>query len=226
MVTPTVFEISFETHPMFEFKAGQFVNIVIPGAAASGKDLKRAYSIASPPGKTPVCLCIKVVDHGPGTSYLRNLNPGDRLRLFAPYGHFVYKTQPNRIACFVSTGTGISPFRSMLESAELKVGPPNKIWLLYGAREESEILYEKELSEIPNMSWVSAISRPSPAWKGFKGRVTDYLRANEKYFDWSSTDFYLCGNGAMIKEVKAFLIGKGVAKEAIFQEIYYTPKST
>ncbi|HTL12150.1 MAG TPA: phenol 2-monooxygenase, partial [Bdellovibrionota bacterium] len=69
---------------------------------------------------------------------------------------------------------------------------------------------------------VTCLSRPTPGWEGFTGRVTHYLESLGDRFDWAGTDFYLCGNGDMIKEVKALLMErKGVAKEAVHVEKYY-----
>jgi ferredoxin-NADP reductase len=73
----------------------------------------------------------------------------------------------------------------------------------------------------PELKWVSAVSQPGSDWKGFKGRVTDHLRALDSSYPWAETDFYLCGNGQMITEVKAILADRGVTKDAIHQEKYY-----
>jgi NAD(P)H-flavin reductase len=65
------------------------------------------------------------------------------------------------------------------------------------------------------------VSRPGAQWTGFKGRVTDYMRGLPPDFPWAETDYYLCGNGDMITEIKALLQERGVQKEAIHQEKYY-----
>jgi len=227
MLTPTVFELTFEPRETpFPFEAGQFISIVIPGAGPKGRDLRRAYSIASAPEKSPVELCVKLVEGGPGTNYLYKLRPGDEFRGFAPYGDFVLEPKPGRHACFISTGTGIAPFRSMILSQNMRENPPASATCLLGVREEAELLYMQELGDAPGLTWVPAVSRPvTEEWKGFRGRVTDYLRSREADFPWRETEYYLCGGGAMIDEVKAILAERGVEKESIHQEIYYkTPK--
>jgi ferredoxin-NADP reductase len=221
MMTPTVFELTFDPLPGLEFKAGHFISIVIPGAGPGGRDLRRAYSIASTPGVEPVELCIKYVPDGPGTTYLYKLRPGDSFKGYAPYGDFVWKTKPERRVCFIATGTGVAPFRAMCESAPYRASPPKAADCVFGVRDETEILYEGAMKAVSGLNWIACVSRPSPAWKGFKGRVTDYLRSVGATYPWSETDFYLCGNGDMITEVKALLAEKGVVKEAIHQEKYY-----
>jgi len=223
-ITPTVFELSFETNLPVEYRAGQFISIVIPGAGPGGRDLRRAYSIASHPESRPLQLCIRKVEGGPGTAYLSSLKAGDTFKATVPFGHFIYHHKPRLNACFIATGTGVSPFRSILKSKDYLDAKPPKAWCLFGAQNETEIIYHQEMSKLPHVEWVIALSRPTAGWKGFKGRVTDYLRAHDANFPWLNTGFYLCGNGAMIDEVKKILLEKGVAKENVHQEIYYKPK--
>jgi CDP-4-dehydro-6-deoxyglucose reductase len=226
MLTPTVFEILFQTDQPVDFKAGQFISIIIPGAGPNGRDLRRAYSIASAPEKRPIELCVKLVEGGPGTNYLYRLRPGDKFRGVAPYGDFVFEPKPGRHACLISTGTGIAPFRSMVHSEEFANALPASVMCLLGVRGDEELLYCKELEEKtwPNkkLKWVTTVSgKTSESYQGFKGRVTDYLRSLGKDYPWLETDYYLCGAGAMIDEVKKILAEQGVQKDSIHQEIYY-----
>lgn len=220
MLTPSVYELGFETEPPFHFEAGQFISVVVPGAGPKGRDLRRAYSIASSPEMRPVELCIKLVEDGPGSNYLYKLRPDDCFKGFVPYGDFTYEAKSGRHALFISTGTGIAPFRAMVLSEAYKKNPPLSATCLLGVRTEDEILYERDFEDMP-VKWVKTVSQPQGEWKGFKGRVTDYIRTLGADFPWKETDYYLCGNGAMITEVKAILAEKGVEKDSIFQEKYY-----
>ncbi|MBN21871.1 MAG: hypothetical protein CL678_11375 [Bdellovibrionaceae bacterium] len=220
-VTPTVFILSFTSEPGFEFKAGQFISIIIPGAGPNGRDLRRAYSIASAPETNPVELCVKLVENGPGTNYLHSLKPGDEFNGLAPYGNFTYVTPSEKTAVFISTGTGIAPFRSMIRSGVYQSNPPQRSIFLFGVRHEEELLYHDELSANEHVEWIPTVSRPTKETSLFKGRVTDYLRANPEFIDWMGSEYYLCGSGDMIKEIKEILSSHGVTKEAIHQEKYY-----
>ncbi len=221
MLTPTVFEICFDTNEPVEFQAGQFISIVIPGAGPKGRDLRRAYSIASAPEVRPVELCVKLVEGGPGTNYLCTLNAGDTFKGWAPYGDFVYEAKQGRQACFIATGTGVAPFRSMVLSNSYKTQPASKAWCLLGVRTEEELLYMEEMGALNGVQWVTTVSQPKGDYRGFKGRVTDYIRSLGDGYAWTNTDFYLCGNGEMIKEIKEILAARGVDKDSIHQEKYY-----
>lgn len=221
-LTPTVFELKFNIDKEIEIKPGQFISIVIPGAGPNGRDLRRAYSIGSAPETRPIELCIKKVEGGPGTTYLHALKPGDTFKAQAPFGDFVYKTPNTRAACFIATGTGLAPFRAMMLSKLYQSAPPRRAFCLFGIQHESELLYQEEILAGADVHWLVAVSRPSENWKGYKGRVTDYMRQHfPASFPWQETDYYLCGNGAMITEVQSILADKGVDKKTIFKEKYY-----
>lgn len=221
MLTPTVFELTFEPEKSLTFKAGQFISIIIPGAGPHGRDLRRAYSIASSPERATIELCIKLVENGPGTNYLYRIPEETSFRGVAPYGDFVYEPKPQKHAVFIATGTGIAPFRSIVHSEEYRNAPPVSATCLLGVRTEDEVLYDQEFSGLKGVKWVPMVSRPNGQWKGLVGRVTDYLRGLGADFPWLDTEFYLCGNGEMIKEVKVLLAEKGVHKDSIHQEKYY-----
>lgn len=224
-LTPDVFEMSLQPASSFTFAPGQFISVVIPGAGPGGRDLRRAYSIASSPELMPSNnvfeLCVKLVEGGPGTNYLNGVKVGESIRGQVPFGDFVYKTKRDKHVMMVATGTGIAPFRSMVLSKVYAENPPQSCTLLFGARDQSDLLYTEELGALSGMKLVQTLSRPASSWNGLKGRVTDWLRESAASVDWKNTEFYLCGNGAMIDEVKSILTANGVEKPSIHQEVYY-----
>ncbi len=220
-LTPTVFEITFSTTPALSFDAGQFISVFIPQSDPHLPFLKRAYSIASSPESPSITLCVKLIEDGPGSHYLAQLQPGHTFKMMAPYGNLTYLPAPQRHACFISTGTGIAPFRSMILSEKFKSAPPLGTYCLFGARTDDELLYQDLFSQISQAQWIPALSQPSSQWTGFRGRITHYLRSSSVHLPWLETEYYLCGHGGMIQEVKTILTEKGIAKNSIHQEIYY-----
>lgn len=221
-LTPTVFQLSFVPEKPIEFLAGQFVSVIIPGAGPKGRNLRRAYSIASVPEQETIELCITLVEGGPGSNYLNGLRPGDTLTVVAPYGDFIFKTPAHRDACFIATGTGVAPFRSMVLSQQYKDSPPRSSRFIFGVRNIKEILYRDEVTSQVDTLWITALSREDQPHEEFKGRVTRYIQEANHGIDWANTDFYLCGNGDMISEVRDYLMEKrSVSKDAVFLEKYY-----
>jgi ferredoxin-NADP reductase len=223
-LTPTVFELAFVPEKPFDFQPGQYISVLVPQDSA--KPLRRPYSIASAPGKLPVELCVQRIEKGPGNTFLSSLKPGDTFQGYAPYGFLVFKPKVDRDYYFIATGTGIAPFRSMLLSDGFRSVSRGRAVCLLGVRSQKEILYSESLASLPGVEWVPCLSQekdlPAGCWSG---RVTDYLFQNEGQIRWGHSDFYLCGNGAMIDEVKHWLKSKGVTKDAIHQEIYFKPEA-
>lgn len=199
----------------FEFLAGQYVSISVP---FEGKKLRRPYSIASSPKEKEIELCIKIVD-GVASNFLKTLKQGDKVELFGPAGKFTIKNPDNEIV-FISTGTGITPFRSMIYDL-LEKGFNKKIILIYGFRKEDNVLYEKEFSEFAekqlNFEFHTVLSRPEKYHKD-KGHVQDFF---EKYIPENfNGDFYLCGLSQMTNAAVEKLKSLGFNEEQIYYEKY------
>jgi ferredoxin-NADP reductase len=231
-LTPTVVAVTFEPSRKFHFHAGQFLSVLIPSKntvrVKGEREFRRAYSLAAPfhpaTGKTSYELSVKVVPGGVGSNYIASLKEGDFFSANAPYGDLFYRTSEERYACFISTGTGIAPFRAMVLSKEFHQNPPLGAISIFGAADEEEVIYPGVFSAL-GLEEVNALSRTSnPLYSGFKGRATDFLKCLPADWPWALTDFYLCGNGNMIAEVKTFLEGaRGVSPRAIFKEVYFAP---
>lgn len=72
--------------------------------------------------------------------------------------------------------------------------------VVFGVRYEDDLFYEKELASFKNTEVVIAVSRPSDAWKGKTGRVTEHLSEIPK-----DAEAYVCGNPEMVNSVRAAL---------------------
>ena len=221
-ITPTVFSLRFEPSRPFTYYPGQFLSVMLPNEDRGVRTVRRIYSFASPGKKDGYELCVQKVPGGQGTAYLSSLKPGDSLRISAPFGDFFMETKSHRNACLIATSTGIAPFRAMVLSEKFRKDAPAATMLLLGVRNESEILFPG-LFEKHGVEVVHAVSQAVPGFDGFKGRVTDYLKALPESWPWQETDFYICGNGHMIEEVRHFLLKvRGVHPHAVRQEAYFS----
>src|SRR5206468_6560261 len=122
------------------------------------------------------------------------------------YGDFVYETDSSRSVCLIATGTGIAPMRSIVLSEKFQKDPPLNATLLFGARDQSEILYPGVFEKagcdvIYALSQAAERVESNEGPKVFKRRITDYLESLPQYTDFRRTDFYLCGNNEMIADV-------------------------
>ena len=141
-VTPTTRHLAFrraDTEP-FEFTAGQFINLHWD---REGKKAHRSYSIANPPGQSELIeISVAPVEGGFATERLFSLEPGDMVEGSGPYGRFVLRDDPPCRYLLLATGTGVTPYRSMLPRLrELLAGGDYRIDLLLGVREPEELLF-------------------------------------------------------------------------------------
>lgn len=219
-----IIRIAFRPNTLFHFAPGQFLSLIVPGNSKSGKLAKRCYSFALAPEMATQAgyeICVKLVNEGRGSAYLRDLRVGDRFKILAPYGHFKLQMKPEigpKNLCLIATGTGIAPFRSMLSQLERVILSGKKVRLIVGVRSEDEVIFSKEFQRA-GIDVHYCVSQPGPNWAGRKGRVTDILEDLRNLISFSSTDFYLCGNGNMVSDVSKMLIDNyGVSTESVISE--------
>lgn len=218
-IAPGVRHFEFEALGVerLEFVPGQFTSFV---DIVGGKEITRAYSMAAAPsGTNRFELCLNRVEQGHLSPRLFAMQPGDRIAMRAPLGMFVLR-QPSRDSIFVATGTGIAPFRSILQ-AHLSAASP-AFTLLFGVRYESHLLYKREFEEMalryPQFRFWPTLTRPDAGWRGLEGRVQAHLP--EALGGRTDVDFYLCGLKEMVDDVRALLKARGFDRKQIFYEKY------
>jgi CDP-4-dehydro-6-deoxyglucose reductase, E3 len=226
---PAVRELVFERADgrAFSFEPGQWANLVLP---RPGGDVKRAYSIASPPvdGARRFELAVTRVTGGAGSQFLHDLEVGATLRAIGPHGLFTRRPDEPAPSLFVGTGTGVTPLRSMIRAA-LAAGSTAPLWLLFGARHEADILYREELEALarahPNVRYEVTLSRPDAAWSGRSGYVQAHLpelvRALGELAGAEAPRAYVCGLDRMVSSVKDHLRNElGFERKRVHTERY------
>jgi len=215
-----------------EFKAGQFVTMDLP---IHEKRLKRwrSYSVAGSPAEMEMPeFCIARLDGGAASAYFfETAQVGETIRFKGPDGNFVLPDElSDRDLVFICTGTGIAPFRSMIQDIRERQVPYRSIHLIFGTRHAAGILYREEwealLRDMPDFRFSVALSRESelraedfafPVYKGYVHQI--YMEAYPQALP--TLDFYLCGWSNMIDDAVANLLMKmGADKSRIHYELY------
>ncbi len=231
-LTPSVRELTFEKPdgPM-RFAPGQWVNLTLP-EAEPGTQLVRAYSIASAPDESSrFSLAVTRVEQGRASKLLHELSLGEQVRVSGPQGFFTRDANAGIPSLFVGTGTGLTPFLSMLRAAAA-VRATEPLWLLAGVRTEADCLYSQELTkaaaQLPGLRVHYTLSKPSSDWPGHTGYVQSHLASL-----WSGLlkelqgtalpppQVYVCGLERMVKAVREhFRKGLGLPRERVQTERY------
>ncbi len=124
----------------------------------------------------------------------------------------------------ICTGTGVAPYRSMLQHIKRYNISHKNIYLVFGTRLFKECLYYNELKKLENdidqYYYLPTFSRESEdrkdLRKGYVHSVYEEIVAKEKTAAW----FYLCGWKNMIDEAKQRILQLGFDKKDIHLELY------
>ncbi|HXR84868.1 MAG TPA: FAD-binding oxidoreductase [Hanamia sp.] len=215
----------------FNFKAGQFVTLDLPIHEQKNKRW-RSYSIASWPDGTNVYeLVIVLLEGGAGSTYLFNeVKVGSELMFRGALGNFILPDNIEKDIFFICTGTGIAPFRSMLNDVKLHHISHKNLYLVYGCRTQKDLLYYDEMkeleNEISNFYYLPTLSREK--WNGHTGYVHDLYEeickrnneACENISNLKPAGFYLCGWKFMIDDARKKIAELGYDRKCIHLESY------
>lgn len=193
----------------------------------------RAYSMANyPEEKGIVKFNIRIATPPPRTeglppgkmsSYAFNLKPGDKMKIYGPFGEFFAK-DTNKEMVFIGGGAGMAPMRSHIFDQLKRLKSDRKMSFWYGARSLREMFYVDEYDQLAaeneNFEWHVALSDPQPEdnWEGLTGFIhnvlyEEYLKQHEAPED---CEYYMCGPPMMNAAVIQLLHGLGVEDDHIF----------
>ena len=209
----------------FDFIPGQFVSLDLPIHEQPSKRL-RSYSIASCPNGTNVFeLVIVIMEGGLGTSYLFNeASVGTEFPVRGPMGHFILPDPITTDIYMICTGTGIAPFRSMVQHIHRNNIPHQDIFLISGTRKCPDALYLEEMfdlkEKLPGFHYFPTFSReenvPEGHCIGYVHAIYEQLLEDKN----ESAHFYLCGWRDMINDARKRIQDKGFDKKSIHFELY------
>ncbi len=162
---------------------------------------------------------------GMGSKYMLGLEVGDLVEMLCFLGRFVVEepllTGGDNLL-FVATGTGIAPFKPMIEDILVNKHFKGEVKLVWGMRYEKDLYWLKELEKLDrdfvNFNFELTLSKPETKQRR-KGRVGSVV--DELTMKWSELVVYLCGSTGMIEEMSAKLQTKGVLKDKIYYEKFF-----
>ncbi len=192
----------------------------------------RAYSMANyPEERGLVKFNIRIATPPPGSqgipcgqmsSWVFNLKPGDKVKVYGPFGEFFAKDTEAEMV-FIGGGAGMAPMRSHLFDQLKRLHSKRKISFWYGARSMREMFYQEDYDELDKMNdnfeWHVALSDPQPEdnWTGYTGFIhnvlyEEYLKDHPAPED---CEYYMCGPPMMNAAVVQMLTDLGVEPENI-----------
>lgn len=195
--------------------AGQYLVV------EAGEAPPKPYSIASAMGAHGPGELEIAVARGSTPEPLDTLQEGAWLRVAGPSGSFRW-VDARAPSVFLAVGTGVAPFRAMLQQ-DLATADDAPVLLLFGCRTEADILWRDELDDLairnPRLRFVPTLSRGDAGWTGRRGHVQEHLAELVAPLARGGAAVYVCGLGAMVSDCVLRLERDfGVPRSRIFTE--------
>lgn len=212
----------------FHYVAGQFITLIFE---KEGRLLRRSYSIATQPEYYQKTQCIEFaasyVENGPASELLFNLKPGDVLEASGPFGRLILKEEMPKRYIFVSTSTGVTPYRAMLGELAKRMEQDSalEIILLEGVQYKKNILYAEDFldfaKQYSQFQFYACYSRENAENLNAHEHL-GYVQSKLEALNLNPQEdvVYLCGNPGMIDDAFLMLKEKQFDVKNILREKY------
>jgi len=240
------FEIPEGVKNKFQYKQGQYLTLIFE---INGKEERRSYSMSSSPVEDEITVSIKRVNKGIVSNYVNDqIKEGSTINVLPPEGRFYTKLneQQQKTYYLFGAGSGITPLMSILKTI-LEQEPKSTVFLLYGNRDESSIIFKEELDQLANryagqLIVQHILSQPKKEktggiggffkktvvnWQGLTGRIdSTFVKSflNENPLRSKEAEYFICGPGNMIDGVEKTLLDLDLSTKNIHTERFTTEK--
>lgn len=204
----------------FSYKAGQYMNL---GMWYQGETVFRPFSIASVKDfQTTIDFVIPFRVDGLFSKYVYNLKPGDIIKAQGPFGSMILEEVDAEVIYFLSTGTGIIPFRSMLVKIK-EILKQHKIIHFYTQQNNTLVPFYDEFVSVansfPNFMFKVFCIDSDQSLQGpyhIKDSILNYI----KRVEFKNTDsLFASGNPEFIRLLKSDLTSLEGKPNKIFTDL-------
>ncbi|WP_336338254.1 FAD-binding oxidoreductase [Haloarcula brevis] len=175
---PALLRLRVKPDVDLDFAPGQYVTLRL-------HDTPRAYSLANSPSEDELEFCIRLVPGGKLTGELfEHVDVGEAVVVRGPNGDMVLDPPSSRDMVFLATGTGVAPFKSMIDytleqGRDVVDGDPRDIWLFLGCGWEDDLPHRTHFrrldAQYDHFHFVPTLTREPllTEWEG----ATDYVQS-------------------------------------------------
>jgi len=209
--TPTIKTFVLEPVTPIEFRAGQFVQLTLPGLGEA------PFTPSSDPAQ-PEHLEVTVLKTGRVTDALHLARPGDMLGVRGPFGKgYPLDEVEGKEVLVVGGGVGLAPLRALLYALFHSLDKLKRVSIKYGARTPDELLFHSSFDAWGQKDKVDVavtVDNQVPGWTGNVGVVTTLL--DDLDVDIPNAIAVSCGPAVMLRFVTRSLIDKGFTPAQIY----------
>jgi ring-1,2-phenylacetyl-CoA epoxidase subunit PaaE len=231
-LTPDAVALTFAVPPElreeYAFAPGQHLTL---RATIDGEEVRRSYSICSPPSQGRLRIAVKRLEGGVFSGHaLEQVRVGDVVDVLRPAGRFGVRLDPANAKHYVAVvaGSGITPVLSILGAA-LETEPGSRFTLVYGNRDAGSVMFLEELADYKDrypqrLQLVHVLSREARDAELLSGRI-DEAKLDRLLADvvppGDVDDWLLCGPFEMVEQVRTHLVARGVPPRSVHLELFH-----
>ena len=227
--TPTTKTFSLKAKEGYHlpfFYAGQYISVKF---FIDGKWVTRPFSISSAPMEAEregiLQITLRKKPGGYVTSYVwDNWKVGSEVVLDGAFGDNYWSSIRDAAhVVAIAGGSGVTAYRSIAKDMA-DTGRPKKLTILYGSRNQDDVIFFDELNQIAAASNGSIevyhiLSEPKEGWVGETGFISaDVIK--KLVPDWADVSYYMSGPQAMYAFMDGEFAKMGLAKRRIRKEEY------
>ncbi|MBS0455812.1 MAG: FAD-dependent oxidoreductase [Proteobacteria bacterium] len=217
----------FDKPAGFEFKAGQAIDLVLPGLAASpdAPESRHAFSIVAAPFEGELVTATRMRDSA-YKRVLRELPIGTEVAVDGPFGSLTLHKKAARAAVLIAGGIGITPFMSILRQAAYD-HLQQDLLLLYSNRRPEDTAFLSELQQLQRdnprfrlLATMTDMGKSAQTWDGSTQMIdANFVRA--AIAELNEPICYLSGPPGMVAAMRGVLTAAGVDEDDVRSEEFY-----
>jgi len=196
----------------FEFKAGQFVELTLPGIGEA------PFALSSSPSETKK-IEITIMKAGHMTALLHDCEKGQKIGIRGPYGNgYPIDDFIGRDIYIIGEGIGIGTIRSLFLTLVDRMSDFNSVVCRFSAKTHNDFIYKSNLFDswhkIESVDIQLTVEGTDGCWDGNIGVVTTILTSDDVNI--SNAVAVVCGPPVMMKFSTLKLLEFGFSPEQIY----------
>lgn len=225
-LSPSVMRVLLEPKQPFEYKRGQFINLIREDG------VRRSYSLAGgEPGNPMLELHIRHIPGGRMSDWLVRRPERQPLHIQGPLGSCFYTDkQVGQPLLLIGTGTGLAPLYGIVNDA-LMAGHTGPIHLYHGARKAEELYLVDQLralaDQYANLHYTPCVLEPSDKPSSAQwatGRVDEI--GFSRHGNLKGWRCYFCGNPDLVTRLRKQAYLGGASLKEIHADAFLPAANT
>lgn len=212
--TPDIKTFKIRPEQEVPFKAGQFIELMVPGKGEA------PFTPSSAPSVTEN-MEVTIMRAGRITTFLHSISAGAELGIRGPLGQpYPLEKFHGKEVLIVGGGVGLAPLRSLLFALFEDMDKYGKVIIRYGSRTSSDLVYRDALSDgwgrKEKIDLDITVDKADEGWSGNEGVVTTILEPDKLNCTPDNGVAIVCGPPIMMKFTTFKLLERGYAPENIY----------